>query len=145
MPELHRFEAVAPSTGPVGTPTNGRSPVVVPLSGEVDAAALRTVDEQLGVGIETAEHVLVVDLSEVTFLSIRGAEALAAAQWRAGADGVEFCLVTASDAVDRTLRVTQLDKRFRRFPSVASAIAQIHRDRPLSTVGAPLGGWRAVS
>jgi anti-anti-sigma factor len=144
MPEHHRFEAPV-SAGLTGTLVQVRPPVVVSLSGDVDAATLRTVNEQLGAGIETAERVLVVDLSEVTFLSIRAAEALAAAQWRAGADGIEFYVVTGSGAVDRVLRVTELDNRFRRFASVDRALAQIHRDRPPASVPAPLGEWRAVS
>ncbi|MGW6375209.1 STAS domain-containing protein [Rhodococcus sp. NPDC055112] len=149
MPGLHRFEVPNRSANTSGTPNSGCSPEpsprVVTLSGDVDAATLRTVNEQLGAGIDTAEHVLVVDLSEVTFLSIRGAEALAAAQWRADADRVEFYVVTGSAAVDRTLRVTELGNRFRRFPSIENALAQIHHDRSLTTVRAPINGWRAVS
>nr|WP_169310493.1 STAS domain-containing protein [Rhodococcus oryzae] len=117
---------------------------MVPISGDIDAASLRTVREKINAGIDEAARGLVVDLSQVTFLSIRGAEVLAEAQWRAGADGVGFSLVTGSRAVDHTLRVADLDNRFRCFVSVEDALAQLRDGRSLSMVPAPLGGWQAA-
>lgn len=120
------------------------SPTVVLMSGEVDAATLGEFSMHLNAGIGRAVRVLVVDLSQVTFLSIRGAEVLAEAQWRAGHDGVEIVLVTGRRAVDRTLAVTGLEDRFRRFGSVHDAVEETRRGRPLMTVPGAVGGFLDV-
>ncbi|MFG1781617.1 STAS domain-containing protein [Rhodococcus oryzae] len=144
MLKRHQFKGTDRTSGQAGTPPRESSTVVVSISGDIDAASLRTVREQINTGIDEAARSLVVDLSQVTFLSIRGAEVLADAQWRAGADGVGFSLVTGSRAVDHTLRVADLDNRFRCFTSVEDALAQLRDGRSLSMVPAPLGAWQAV-
>lgn len=144
MLKRHQFKGTDRVSRRAKTPPRRTSTVVVPISGDVDAATLRAVREQINSGIDKAADRLVVDLSQVTFLSIRGAEVLADAQWRAGADGVGFSLVTGSRAVDHTLRVTDLDNRFRCFASVEDALARPCDGRVLSTVPAPLRGWQAV-
>ncbi|MBP1158904.1 MULTISPECIES: STAS domain-containing protein [Rhodococcus] len=142
--QRHQFKGTDRVSRPVESPPRRTSTVVVPISGDVDAATLPAVREQINAGIDEAADRLVVDLSQVTFLSIRGAEVLADAQWRARADGVEFSVITGSRAVDHTLRVAELDNRFRCFASVESALALQHdgRSRPVDT--ASLGAWQAV-
>ncbi|MFC7449902.1 STAS domain-containing protein [Rhodococcus daqingensis] len=142
MPTRHQLDESDRTSHPGATRERRSPPTVVRMRGDVDAAALGEFSRHLNAGIGTAVRVLVVDLSKVTFLSIRGAEVLADAQWRAGHDGVELVLVTGGRAVDRTLTVTGLEDRFRRFGSADDAVRQTRRGRALMTVPAPVERFR---
>ncbi|MGW6376230.1 STAS domain-containing protein [Rhodococcus sp. NPDC055112] len=100
---------------------------VIWIVGPVDAASLPEFVAQLDAGIRKARPCLVVDLSKVTFLSVSGVEALAAARWRAGCEGVDLLLVGGPHCVDRALDVTGTRRRFRTFGSLRLAVEECRR------------------
>lgn len=97
--------------------------VVVVAAGEVDIATAPVMNEALIAAIsDHAEAQLVCcDLSRVTFLDSSGIGTLAAANRRAKAEGLEFCLAGATGPIQKILRLTAMDRVFRCYDSVEAA------------------------
>nr|WP_281282328.1 STAS domain-containing protein [Rhodococcus oryzae] len=107
------------------------------IAGPLDAASLPEFVAQLDAGIRGSRPSLVVDLSKVTFLSVSGIEALAAARWRAGCDGVDLLLVGGPHCVERALDVTGARQRFLMFTSLQLAVEESRSmPSPLGSVSA---------
>ena len=85
---------------------------VLRISGEVDlgtAAALRTATERL---LARHAELIIVDLSEVTFLDSAGLKVLDDLQQQAAAAHRRVALVCPHERLRRLLEITGLDDRF---------------------------------
>lgn len=97
--------------------------VVVSMRGEVDLASVPRLTELIRQRMTAATlNTVVLDLSQVGFVSSCGLELLLHAQRRAEHRGIELSLISCP-ALDRILRVTDLADRFRQYRDVSEALA----------------------
>jgi anti-sigma B factor antagonist len=104
--------------------------VVCTLVGEVDLATESLLREQLQQAITTGPRHLIVDLSDVSFLSVAAVETLLDT-WRASQDRCEMVLVGTSHRVTLVLDVLErgnLIPCFPRYDSVVQAVAGCNGD-----------------
>jgi anti-anti-sigma factor len=108
----------------ISTPQEMNGVTVVNVAGEVDLASsprLRTA--LLSLLDDRHPGVLVVGLSEVSFLDSTGLGALVAVHRRARALGVEVRLTAPARGPSMILHVTGLDGAFAIYPTLAEALA----------------------
>jgi anti-sigma B factor antagonist len=96
--------------------------VVLHVTGEIDLLTANVLGERLREHLESASRVLVLDLTEVSFLGSAGlAEIVSASQ--TGADrGARLLLVATNRAVLRPLEVTGLLSLFSVYETVDAAL-----------------------
>jgi len=104
--------------------------VLVTLAGELDVAMAPRVEDHLSTAIDLAGHVVVVDLSLVTFLDSNGLLALTRARSSAFLSGVALVCAAPSDQVARLLSLIGGDQVMPTFGSVATAVHRYSRTRP---------------
>jgi anti-sigma B factor antagonist len=101
--------------------------VVVRMSGEIDLASVPRLTELISQRLTAvALRTMVLDLSEVEFLSSSGLELLLHAQRRAEHRGVTMYLIPGGRCVHRLLDLTDTTNRFCLRTSVAEAIVTAH-------------------
>ncbi|MGW4487679.1 STAS domain-containing protein [Amycolatopsis sp. NPDC004368] len=111
-----------PETGDLLVTTRWRDrAVVVTVAGEIDLVTAPELDEIVTGVVDEHPEVLVVDLSEVTFLSSAGLQVLAAAHQRLGERGLR--VVSTSHITTRPLTSTGLDTWIGLFTTVDEALA----------------------
>lgn len=96
---------------------------VVTLPQHIDGSNADQIREQLLWIINRGAAELIVDLTETLSCDYSGADALARAQRRAVANGVELRLVVFADVVRRVLRLSGLERPVAVYPDLDSAIA----------------------
>ena len=96
---------------------------VVQVGGEVDAFTAPTLHAELTDQLDSPPTILVLDLTDVTFLSASGVRVLLDAHETAALTGTSLRLVYTTRAVRRVLDVLQLSNLFRTYPAVADALA----------------------
>jgi anti-anti-sigma factor len=96
--------------------------LVLTFTGEIDALTLPILDREL----RTAPPgTTVVDLTQVAFLGLAGARALAAAAERAGTEGRRFGVVANSRTLARLFRITGLAAVVPMFASLSDALREL--------------------
>lgn len=85
--------------------------VIVRAAGEIDVATAPQVEVKL-LDLIDAGSAVVLDLHGVTFIDSSGLRALVTARQRAEEKSVSFSLAGRSQAVERLLQVTGLDRVF---------------------------------
>lgn len=109
---------------------NSGSSRVVSVDGDIDASSLPDFVAVLEDSVEDESGaVVIVDLTGVTFLSIRGAQALDRARANAATVGREMLLVPGPECVHRALCVTELSDHFEPYRTVQSAVDESRRRR----------------
>lgn len=96
--------------------------VLVALSGELDIAMVGHAESQLSAAISLAGHVVIVDLSSVTFVDSSGFEVLTRARSEAFSSGVALVCAAPSPSVARQLRLMGGDRDMPVFGSVPAAV-----------------------
>ena len=94
---------------------------VIEVAGEIDLLTAGDVEAAINAGAATAEHILVIDLTEVSFLGSAGLGVLARGQMTTG-QRVALRVVATSPAVLRPIRLTGMDKLLAMFETVADAL-----------------------
>lgn len=84
----------------------------VAVSGELDLAGVDALQGALDRAVEEASEILVVDLSETTFIDSTGLQALIRCERRASAAGLGLVLIGARPQVRRVFELAGLDTRF---------------------------------
>jgi anti-sigma B factor antagonist len=97
--------------------------VVVEVRGEVDLSSAHAVEQCLSTVLAREALAIVLDLSRMEFVDVAGLRVLLRAERRAASRGRPFVLAGPRPAVARLLVVTDLDRRFTIFPTVAEAAA----------------------
>jgi anti-sigma B factor antagonist len=114
-----------PSTPPLGTCITRPRPgaVVLVVDGEIDTLTAPPMERAVGeMFADPRDDVLVIDLSEVTFLASSGLAVLIRAAHRAAERNLRLRLVTRSRAVRRPVEVTGSDRLFDMHQDVAVAL-----------------------
>jgi anti-anti-sigma factor len=81
------------------------------LRGELDLSTVGKVQEEIRRAAESEPSILVLDLSELTFLDSTGLRCLVKADERARDEGWRLVLVKGPEAVHRVFSITRLDER----------------------------------
>jgi anti-sigma B factor antagonist len=103
---------------------------VIRLSGSADMAEANSLKNQLD-QYPTAEHNnLVVDLSDLHFISSMGLGSLIQAHRQCQEGRGHLSLVSPQESVARVLKTTQLDQLFDIYPSVEAALAGKNKHLP---------------
>ena len=84
----------------------------VAVSGELDLASSDAVQDALDEAVEQASEILVVDLSETTFIDSTGLHAVIRCERRAAAAGLSVVVIGACPQVRRVFELAGLDTRF---------------------------------
>jgi anti-sigma B factor antagonist len=95
---------------------------VVAVAGEVDVAGGPVLDETLDALAMDAPALVVVDLSEVTFIDSSGLSVLVLGQRRLAEGGGELRLVVTNHQVQKVLAITALDAAFTVADSVDAVL-----------------------
>src|SRR5205814_8459089 len=98
-------------------------PDVLPLKGEIDLHVSPSVTASLNAMIEKKPRLLVVDLSEVTYIDSAGLAALIEAMQKVEAYGGKFLLAGLQETVRSIFEISRLDQVFQIFPDVRAAAA----------------------
>jgi anti-anti-sigma factor len=95
---------------------------VLTFAGEIDALTLPILERELAA---SPPGTTVVDLSQVAFLGLAGARALAAAAELAGSAGGRFGMVANSRTLARLFRITGLATAVPMFASLSDALREL--------------------
>ena len=85
--------------------------VTVSLKGELDLSSVGKVEEELERVEKDGPSVLVLDLSQLTFLDSTGLRAVVTADERARSNGRRLVIVRGPDPVQRVFAITRLEER----------------------------------
>jgi anti-anti-sigma factor len=98
--------------------------VVYRVVGEIDALTAPVLDQALAdaVDVPAAVSHVVLDLSEVPFLSSAGLSILVDHHGRCAANGVGLSVVAKQHAVLRSIQITALDRIIPLHPTVSDAL-----------------------
>ncbi|MPZ84996.1 MAG: anti-sigma factor antagonist [Actinophytocola sp.] len=97
--------------------------VVVSVAGDVDLATAPELGESISTVLERRPGLLVVDLSEVSFLASAGMSVLIAADQQSG-EHTRFRVVAAGNATFRPMELTGLTEMFSIYPTRDQALRQ---------------------
>ncbi len=118
----HHPTGTPPLTTSITRPRAGA--VVLAVDGEVDTLTAPPMEQAMGKLLaDTDDVVLVVDLTNVTFLASSGLAVLIRAAHRATARDLRLRLVVPGRAVRRPLEVTGSDQLFAVYQDVQAALA----------------------
>lgn len=111
--------------------TRRGSAVVYRVRGEVDALTSPGLDSALTGGYDSAEPVahVVLDLTDVPFLSSAGLSVLIVHHKRCSRDHVTFAVVATNRATLRAIQITALDRIIPVHDTVDSALAGVEAGR----------------
>jgi anti-sigma B factor antagonist len=115
--------------GPADDPVNGVAvavehhgeAVVVQVSGELDLLTTPRLDNAASAALRERPSLLVLDLTEVTFLGSAGMASLVAVRQAAG-DEVQIRLAAANPVVVRAMEVVGLDEEFALYATCDEAL-----------------------
>ena len=96
-------------------------PAVLQARGEIDVASAPEFHDALSGLIDQGPAILVVDLSEVSFIDSTGLGVLVSAEKQTRADGHELRLVVTHPQITRLLELTGLNEVFTVVSSAAEA------------------------
>jgi anti-anti-sigma factor len=96
--------------------------LVLTFAGEIDALTLPILERELAA---VPPGTTVVDLTQVAFVGLAGARALAAAAERAGTEGRRFGVVATSRTLARLFRITGLAGGVPMFASLSDAVREL--------------------
>lgn len=100
--------------------------VVLAVSGELDLLTTQALETQLTEVLAPPNKVVVLDLSEVSFLGSAALSTLLSSAESAKSGGIEFRLVATERATLRPLEVTGIRSTFTIFESVEAALASVN-------------------
>jgi anti-anti-sigma factor len=85
--------------------------VTISLKGELDLSSVGKVEDELERVEATGPSLLILDLSQLTFLDSTGLRAVVTAHERARENGRRLVIVRGPDAVQRVFSITRLEER----------------------------------
>ena len=94
--------------------------VTISLKGELDLSSVGKVQEELRRVEAEGPPLLILDLSNLTFLDSTGLRAVVTADERARDDGRRFVVVRGPDAVQRVFAITRLEERLEMVDDASS-------------------------
>jgi anti-sigma B factor antagonist len=97
---------------------------VVSVGGEIDLSTAPAFEAVIAEALEEDPPVLVIDLSEVTFLASVGLRILAATQEKIG-KSIQIAVVADNAAASRPMQLTGLDNLISLYPTVDEALTAL--------------------
>lgn len=94
----------------------------VVVAGELDVLTAPKLDEQVSIALETRPPLLVIDLSEVTFLGSAGMSSLVSAHRMAG-PATKVRIVAAGRTTARAMQIVGLDQQLPIYSTLGEAVA----------------------
>lgn len=119
-PESARVESSAPGGFSVRSQDHGGA-VVLSVAGEVDMATAPALEESIKAALERGPDLLVVDLSEVSFLASAGMSVLIGGNQQAG-ERTRLRLVATGSATLRPMELTGIATQFSIHPTRDQAL-----------------------
>lgn len=114
-----------PSADPITTTVAHRGEVaVVSIGGEIDLSTAPAFEAAIAAALDEDPPILVVELSDVTFMASAGLRVLAAAQEKVG-KSAQFAVVASNPATNRPLQLTGLDKVISLYPTLDDALVRV--------------------
>jgi anti-sigma B factor antagonist len=101
----------------------GRDAAIVAVAGEIDLFTAPEFKQRIDAAIDRDARVLVVDLTETTFVDSSSLGVLIGAHRRLADRGGAMAVACANEALVKTFRITGLDGLLRLAPSVEAALA----------------------
>jgi len=101
----------------------GNGTLVLTLAGGITAGRCETLEKQVVSLIESGEKRVVLDVTSITFLDSAGIGTLVACFSKLKKAGGDMRLAGAAGKVESVLKMTQVDKVVRFFPTVETAAA----------------------
>lgn len=98
-------------------------PNVLPLEGDIDLHVSPVITESLTEMIKKKPKQIVIDLSRVTYIDSAGLAVLIVAMQEVEAYGGKFFLAGVQETLRLIFQTSRLDRTFRIFPDVDSALA----------------------
>ena len=92
--------------------------------GRIDTQAASDMDQALQAAVSAGRHNMVVDMSEVEYISSAGLRALAAVQVRSRAEGGDMKIAGLNDRVTRVFNIIGFDLLMSIHETPESAIAE---------------------
>jgi anti-sigma B factor antagonist len=99
---------------------------VVSVGGEIDLSTAPAFEAVIAEALEEDPPVLVIDLSEVTFMASVGLRILAATQEKVG-KSIQIAVVADNAAATRPMQLTGLDNLISLYPTVDEALTALGR------------------
>jgi anti-sigma B factor antagonist len=97
---------------------------VVSVGGEIDLSTAPAFEAAIATALEANPAVLVIELSQVSFMASVGLRILAATQENAG-KSARVAVVANNSAVSRPIQLTGLDKIFSLYPTLDAALIAV--------------------
>lgn len=102
-----------------------RQALVVSLAGSFDALTADEARKAIGTQIEDGQQRIVLDLSQVDFMSSAGVRVILEMLKSIRRMGGELRLAAAQSSVEQTLEISGLVRVLKTYPSVAAAVRDI--------------------
>ncbi|MQY17311.1 STAS domain-containing protein [Nocardia macrotermitis] len=100
---------------------------VLTVAGEVDLATAPALENAIEATLGSKPPVVIIDLTQVSFLASAGMAALVGAHKRAG-ETTRIMVVADGPATGRQLKVTGLDKVFAMHTTLDGALTALHQN-----------------
>lgn len=100
--------------------------IVVTVAGSVDALTAGQVTSYLGAHVDSGQKQLVLDMSQVDFMSSAGLRTILDILRRARQPGGDFRLAAAQAGVRRTLEISGFTRILKTYATVDEAVASFH-------------------
>jgi anti-sigma B factor antagonist len=97
---------------------------VVSIGGEIDLSTAQAFEEVIAEALEDEPPVLVIDLSNVSFMASVGLRILAATQEKVG-KSIQLALVADHAAASRPMQLTGLDNVISLYPTLDAALTAL--------------------
>lgn len=107
--------------------TSKNDTVIIHIIGSVDAMTAPKLEKAVESQIEMGNYLLVIDLSQVEFMSSAGLRALLAALKGCHHKGGELHLAGAQPGVKRTMEIAGFTELIKIFPNVESATTSFNQ------------------
>ena len=110
---------------PITTSVEHREGVaLVGIGGEIDLSTAPAFEAVIAEALEEDPRVLVIDLSEVTFMASVGLRVLAGTQEKVG-KSIQIAVVADGMATSRPIQLTGLDKLISLYPTLDEALTAL--------------------
>lgn len=97
--------------------------IVFSLKGRIDSAGAATMDQVLQEAVANAQHKMVLNMAEVTYINSAGLRALADILTRNRSQNGDLRLVALNPKVERVFKIIGFDKFFALYPTIDEALA----------------------
>ena len=111
------------NASPVAPVLHQDRPNVLPLEGDIDLHVSPVVREALNAMIKKKPKRIVIDLSRATYIDSAGMAALILAMQEVEGYGGKFFLSGLQETLRSIFEISRLDRTFRIFPNVDTALA----------------------